>query len=70
MSPCFAEYRSTSTIIPRNGKKARNASPASSHSGMIASKMAHAAVNPIPMIEMMRPATTHGVIGGFTFTHP
>jgi hypothetical protein len=27
-------------------------------------------VKPIPIIEMMRPATTHGVIGGFTFTSP
>src|SRR5688572_6389665 len=70
MRPCFAEYRSTSTIISRNGKNAAKARPASSHSGMMASRMAHAAVNPIPMMEIMRPATTHGVIGGLTFTWP
>jgi hypothetical protein len=65
MSPWWALYRSTNTISPKNGKKARAMKRPQVQAGMMNSKIAQAAVNAIPMMEKMRPASTQGVTGLF-----
>ena len=58
MRPCFAEYRSTSTISPKNGENASVAPNPHHQKPPTKKRIASAAASDIPMIEKMRPART------------